>query len=704
MQINGKHSWRSFVVDKWTWMERHVGIFVLSLGTIAFLSAFVGIACNHWKSLPTFEQGHFASSLFNWITACLYEATQVLVLNMSAYIEQFNIWIGIARLFAVAFFTFIAIQAIRKLFSQTFSDFWIWCHRKNMVFVAGLGRLGLQIALNASQEGRLVVVQEPKEDNPNRSIAAEAGVVTVTEDGSDIDALREHVQRSPRTMYLVTGDDLTNINALANVLALRQEHARAHNKHLGPCECYVHIEHSQLHRSFSRCLLENSQDTDPGFKVHAFNIYHETACQLIIDELTPLRPRHKDEVALYVVFGFEQMGMAMVKELVEFAHFENLKRSRILVISEDAEQDYLKCTSTWPRISPRNVCVDLSQVRFDAAQDDWGNQSAGPEIDTGKTIDSKAVQYAANVQFCQLRSSHGFSLSEVGEFVRLATEPGVKPVFLFCHEDDTDNFRMASELEDSLQDNHGLNKKRSIDSKSAAVSQHPTVTDLPIFAFLPRSRPLQQVLQNGIQTNLAAVRPFGDVRQGLLRAHDTLVEEFAFEIAYDYHVNSKREETRDTLFKEQSVTTPALKRDDVSIPSDTECGVLSRDAFRTHLRKSPYWEQTSNLCAAEHKQVLVQLMGYKIARNSKQPASYHLNFAGLSDQQKETMARVEHNRWMAERLLIGWCYGPRSDYPPQRLSFCAEKHLDPADWQKDINQIARTLQILEERKIPFEKI
>ena len=200
---------------------------------------------------------------------------------------------------------------------------------------------------------------------------------------------------------------------------------------------------------------------------------------------------------------------------------------------------------------------------------------------------------------------------------------------------------------------------------------------LPIFTFLPRSRPLRRVLSETVDSNPAAVRPFGNVQQGLMRAHDTLVEDLAFEIAYDYHVNDATAKSKEPQ---------------------------TRVEFRDTLLSKPYWEQESNLYAAEHKRVLVQLMGYKIEEDTSKPGTNKLNFAGLSDEIKKTMALVEHNRWMAERLLINWCYGPRSDHPPQRPSFCVKQYLSDDDWQKDVSQIARTLELLEKQKVFFERI
>ena len=68
----------------------------------------------------------------------------------------------------------------------------------------------------------------------------------------------------------------------------------------------------------------------------------------------------------------------------------------------------------------------------------------------------------------------------------------------------------------------------------------------------------------------------------------------------------------------------------------------------------------------------------------------------LTEQQTATFAEMEHYRWVAERLLAGFTYGPRSDHdhPPRRPQLCTWEILgsDPElvkaqEQAKDIRQI-----------------
>jgi hypothetical protein len=55
---------------------------------------------------------------------------------------------------------------------------------------------------------------------------------------------------------------------------------------------------------------------------------------------------------------------------------------------------------------------------------------------------------------------------------------------------------------------------------------------------------------------------------------------------------------------------------------------------------------------------------------------------------RDALARMEHNRYVAERLLEGWRFGPRNDVEKLRESLCAWDHLSVSEQEKDYEQVA----------------
>lgn len=667
----------------WRWINKNSAILVLVLALTTFFSAFAGVSI--LSEEPATKPGPIGSA-FNWVTDKLYESAQAMLLDMDPHRDDFNICIGIARLAAVLLVVLVATQAIGRLFKDSITSLRMQFGGKRNVFIGGLGRIGFQLATDYASQGKLVVVQEISETDVWSQAAEDAGAIVVEGDVTDINSLREHIFRDPETIHLVTGNDLVNINALANVRALRREYAEKFHTPLGPAECFVHIDDPGLQRTLTRCLMESTSENDHSLNVHVFNIYHETACQLIIDRLTPLRPRERDEIALYIIFGFEQMGVAMVKELAEYAHFENQKRARILILTPNAEVKCDRCLAQWNRLSPHVVHSTLSEVSFDPQCDEWTSQAARPRIVGQAEVESKAVEYVANVHFCEMKNTDTLSLSDVDQLVRLATESGVRPITLFCFEDDEKNFRLASELNNALEDFHGINRtlgpNGQVPEDKKSLHQRHRELSIPIFAFLPRSRPLREILSESKERY--PLRAFGAVNEGLSRAHDDAVEQIALDIAWSYERS---------LQGTHSQQTPGAR-----FPGPEYIEVW---------RSKSYWEQHSNLTAAEHAWIKIQMLGYRIVPGGQASGSAqgeNVDFAKIPAEKKAMLAMVEHNRWMAERLLLGWAYGQRSDQPPLRSSLCSKKELSQAELVKDFDQIAVLMSNYSARGYQFQKL
>ncbi|MFO0943829.1 MAG: NAD-binding protein [Pirellulales bacterium] len=368
----------------WRSISKNSAKLILCLAIFAFGFTFLGVS-----------NADDTKGVFNWFTDKLYESAQIIFLNMEPHRSDFNWCIGIARLSAVLLVALVAIKAIGRLFKDSWDSLRLRIRGKRNVFIGGLGRIGYQLATDYSAQGKLVVAQEIVDADYWIQSAEDIGIIVIKGDVTDVNSMRDHMARDPETIHLVTGNDLANINALANVKSIRREFQTSGNS-LGPTTCYVHIDDSGLQQTLNRCLIESTYEEDNTLDVQVFNIYHETAVQLIIDRLTPLRPTVRDEVALYIVFGFEQMGIAMVKELAEYAHFENQKRSRILVLTPNATEACEKCLEQWCRLSPHQVFSNLSDLSFDPVCDEWTSQIARPRIDEHVEPSPTAIEYCAN--------------------------------------------------------------------------------------------------------------------------------------------------------------------------------------------------------------------------------------------------------------------------------------------------------------------
>lgn len=105
------------------------------------------------------------------------------------------------------------------------------------------------------------------------------------------------------------------------------------------------------------------------------------------------------------------------------------------------------------------------------------------------------------------------------------------------------------------------------------------------------------------------------------------------------------------------------------------------------------WARRSNFSAAMHASVKFATLGYALARRQPGETAEPIT-PKVTDAQRSVIQRMEHNRWLAERLLSGWTFGPRDDVRRQRTAIVDWDHLPLAERQKDDDQIQAILDAL----------
>jgi hypothetical protein len=640
----------------WNWLNRKSALLIICLGFSTLLFAFIGT----FLALGSSEAGA-KLSFFDQLSTAIYESVQATLRGDGPNANQFNVWIGAARITSVLLLVLIGIQAVAKLFKESFIEIRLALAPKENYLVCGLGRLGYQVTLDHLKQKHFVVVIEIDSENPNIRLAENAGAIVIIGDASNTEVLRLHAKRNPTKVFLFTGDDHANLAIFSGLKKHRSDFLSRGKTVLSPLVCDLHIGDSRLEQavrwSIEQAPVDESLVTSDRIKL--FDIATQTARQLIIEELTRVRPTQSSEVALYVIFGDGQQTDAMIRQIAEFAHFENLKRSRILVLTPDAKAKCRSILNKWGRLSPAIILDRINDVFFEGKHDDWSSRELRP-AQIFQTDHSESVEYVANVQFCEFEPE-SVSVEVVNKIVELSDTENVRPVVLFCFEDDGTNFRLSSELNYQLSTFHGINrdlgflKLLATDPKEKYLRQREF--EIPIFAFLPQNDTLRETL-------LAAnprfpVRTFGEVGEGLQRVNDSHIEEIAMEIAWDY----------DAKYSVDSVP---------------------KDEYKSIWQKKSTWIRHSNIAAAIHTLVKVQILGYRLSQDTNSELA---NMNAIGAEQQALMGMTEHNRWLAERLLLGWRHGTTSEQPPARPSLCAKDSLEADELKKDFEQMKAVINL-----------
>ena len=92
----------------------------------------------------------------------------------------------------------------------------------------------------------------------------------------------------------------------------------------------------------------------------------------------------------------------------------------------------------------------------------------------------------------------------------------------------------------------------------------------------------------------------------------------------------------------------------------------------------------SNRMAAIHFGVKLACLGYELVPPGTDDPANAVAGVALADEWLEVLTRMEHNRWVAEKLMAGESYGPRSKTPPRRPQICTWKAMaDDEELKKD---------------------
>lgn len=88
--------------------------------------------------------------------------------------------------------------------------------------------------------------------------------------------------------------------------------------------------------------------------------------------------------------------------------------------------------------------------------------------------------------------------------------------------------------------------------------------------------------------------------------------------------------------------------------------LCERDGHRT--TKKPWSAlrddfRESNRVAADHLIIKLAALGLKLCRSNELPTE-PVEFDHITKEQAQLLDEMEHNRWVAERLLAGWRYAP----------------------------------------------
>lgn len=567
-----------------------------------------------------------------------YKAAQHILLNADAN-EQNNWILQVSRVLAIITITLLAIEAISRLFAEPIRRFQLWRMRGHVI-ICGLGGTGSQLVADAAMhvkgqgKGRGIVVIDRDPERALLSRCARQGAVFVLGDVTDERVLEIASAARAERVVFVTGSDEANTEGAHRLRQLVSASNSAprrwwHRAPMKPPVAHVHVRRAGL------AAMLNSP-SDRGVEIRGFSVVEEAAMEVVWNYITPLRPRSRDETLHAVIVGFGPMARALAIRLAEFAHFENCRRCRMTIVHSSEEADeVLKFTAQYPAFFPPTQWGATNPWQPDPRMDSWAFNTFIRKREEVEGSD-RGVAFVVNGGFMSTHA-HVRSREFVDSLVKIACDERVIPLVFVCGDADEDNCTDAKYLHDELE-------QRLSGAKPGRVH---------VFSHVARRDAMAAfVTHKDDQAGAVTLHPFGLSRQ--VCTYKKLTSTHQIELARQ--ILASYEERRNEQRKSEGM--PMLPM--------------------TVLEAAATWEKRSNLSAAMHAPVKLAVMGMRLVDDGDGTEAVH--------EWPSIIEEMEHNRWMAERLLTGWRFGKPDNKQKQRLQLVAWSDLPKSEIKKDEDQ------------------
>ena len=595
--------------------------------------------------------------LVELLANAVFVSVQLLFMNDGPSPDD-NILIQMSRLSALATVFMLAYEAIRRLFADSIQRVMLQLNRQHVV-ICGLGQIGyhlvrdLRAATEESGKKRpglpKVVVVEPDRENHYLDAARQLGATVVHGDAIDIQTLKGINAHKARDVFFLTGKDEANIEGACKLDDLIAERLLPAN-HIAP-NLYVHLRHADL-----ESVIENRRSlatTSGRSRINAFNVIDRSVRDVVGNLILPWRPRTTSQVAHFVIVGFGEVGQRLALRLAELAHFENYKRSRMTIVHEASEHDSVRrFQQTYPRMMPPEALADAWMP--DAAKDDWSFGVSLADHESPQPSD-RGVPFVVNGGWTELDAAPE-SDEFVGRIVELAGSPGLRPFVFICRESDELNCSLTQKLRTELDQR----LKVSSEEDGTLLKYRDGLMPVAIFSYVPQRPILTRLVESPDLFSFGASVVVCTYKE-LTR---DLQQPLAEALAADFHRHYE---------KKRAVAAGETLRD------------IKAPAFSTLTA----WERQSNLSAAAHLNTKLAALDLKLVY--RDDTSMPVDTVEITPDQREHVARMEHNRWLAERLLNGWTFGERDNARKRRLSIVDWDTLKGDELAKDRDQIDRLI-------------
>ena len=564
-----------------------------------------------------------------------------------------------AALFAVLF----AFGVIAALFRDSLATFRLLIARRHVV-VCGVGRTGRRIIedLHRRDARQLIVAIDVTPQISEDLSLYTRGVITLIGSATKEEVLRKAGVSRAAEVFVATGTDEQNIECAMAIADLSRplrgslwggiwDGFRRYKT-----RCFVHVVNRDLAEIF-RAKSDDMEKYLPGIDIEVFSAAERTALKLL-ETMTQAAPLPEvGQVAHVVLIGFGKFGQSLALHLAELAHFPNHQRLRLTIADRGIRETARPFLARYFRFCRNKEVLRADSDEawtFSPADDEWA--CATGSLSSPDAAGSRVIDWVCNASFVEVDDPCDEAF--VRRLSAAFADSHVWPAVIVAYDDDRRNFTAAERLKEIRDRLGGVDAKR-----------------WPLFAWISGRQELARLLNH--QPDAAGVRPFGSFDDDAYYSDiaDAWTEQLAYLMNYAYEKPERLAE----------LNAPTPTQPGATVQRTNAWKQFKHDSL-VQWQAKPAVMKPSNRSAAAHGVIKLAMLGWQIHKGGGGAAPE----LGIDERRMETLARMEHYRWVSERLLAGWAFGESNDMRKTRPHFVPYEDLQEKARGNDRN-VVRTL-------------
>ena len=362
------------------------------LGLAAFVTLCLG-------TYGYYQYAQNTSTITPSLLDAIYQSFQLFTLEFDTLERPIPETLEAARWLAPLITFSVAIKGIFSLLRKQSKALLGLRNIKDHTIICGLSDKGHQIAKELLEKDHDVVVIDENEYHKKLSSLTEMGAISIVGNAQDSALLKQARLDTARYLFVVTGDDTSNINITHEA---KQLVGKLPNKDVA-LDCYTHVVEQTVKSLFyNHPLFSNSE---ARFNAQLFNLYDRGA-RLIFDQFPPdsitTASATYDQSISLLIFGFNPLASSLIIHAATTGHYANGKKLSIKVVDKAASHHITELILLYPALEDIVDVVAIDQSIEDITEDQintYTEQQQTRVIYICLPNDTKAIALAHRIRY-----------------------------------------------------------------------------------------------------------------------------------------------------------------------------------------------------------------------------------------------------------------------------------------------------------------